>query len=58
MNLFPVFMPQIAIKLEKRGFKLIKIAPNKKKPQFNVYYFEDTVELHTALTEIIARRNK
>lgn len=57
MALYPIFMPQIAFKLEKRGFKLIKIAQNKKKPEYNVYYFEDTLELHQALVEITKRRH-
>lgn len=57
MALYPIFMAQIAFKLEKRGFKLIKIAPNKKKPEYNVYYFEDTLELHQALIEITQRRH-
>lgn len=58
MALYPIFMRQVALKLEKRGFKLLKIEPNKKKPQFNVYYFEDTIGLHNALVEIAARKNK
>lgn len=57
MALYPIFMAQIAFKLEKKGFKLIKIEPNKKKPKYNVYYFEDTLELHQALIEITARRH-
>ena len=46
----------VARQLEARGFRIIKIAPNKKKPQFNVYYFYDTLELHNALNEILDSR--
>lgn len=56
MNLYPIFMIGVARQLEARGFRIIKIAPNKKKPQFNVYYFYDTLELHNALNEILDSR--
>ena len=52
MNLYPIFMRRVAFRLEKMGFKVVKIQPNKKKPEYNVYYFEDTIELHRALIEI------
>lgn len=53
MILYPIFMNTIAFKLERMGFKVIRIAPNKKKPQFNVYFFEDTIALHEALHKIL-----
>lgn len=53
MKLYPIFMKRIAYRLEMMGFKVIKIAPNKKMPQYNVYYFEDTLELHNALLEAV-----
>lgn len=56
MNLYPIFMNTVAYKLERMGFKIIKIAPNKKKPQFNVYYFEDTLALHKALHQILDKK--
>lgn len=56
MSLYPVFMQPIAFQLEQRGFPIRSIQPNKAKPQFNVYYFEDTIEFHAALIEIIQRR--
>ena len=46
-------MDTLAFKLERMGFKVIKIAPNKKKPQFNVYFFEDTLELHEAVHTLL-----
>lgn len=54
--LYPIFMLNIATQLEAQGFEIIKIAPNKKRPQFNVYYFKDTLELHKALTSIMKDR--
>lgn len=58
MNLYPIFMRRIAFRLEMRGFKVIKVEPNKKRPQYNVYYFEDTKELHDALFEVARNKNK
>lgn len=53
MILYPIFTRRIAFRLEQRGFKVIKIQPNKKDNQYNVYYFEDTIELHQALSEAV-----
>lgn len=55
MTLYPIFRRKIAFRLERWGFPLIKIQPNKKHPELNVYYFEDTVALHRALHELITR---
>lgn len=53
MALYPIFMNTLAFKLERLGFKVIKITPNKKKPTYNVYWFEDTLELHNALHDLL-----
>lgn len=58
MNLYPIFMRRVAFRLEKRGFKVIKIEPNKKRPEYNVYYFEDTLELHNALAEVAKSKQR
>jgi len=58
MKLYPIFMRRVAFRLEMRGFKVIKIEENKRKPQHNVYYFEDTLELHNALFEVTRNKNK
>ena len=57
MNLYPIFMRRIAFRLEMHGLKVIKIEPNKKHPQYNVYYFEDTKELHDVLFEVTRNKN-
>ncbi len=54
--LYPIFSRKIAYELEKQGFKVIKIAPNKKKPQFMVYYFNETVELRAAAQALIQKQ--
>lgn len=53
MQLYTIFMQRVANQLESRGFKVIKIEPNKKHPNFLVWKFEDTVELRQALREIL-----
>ena len=55
MVFYTIFMQKIANKLESRGFKVIKIVPNKRDPRYVVYYFEDTPELREALQEILAK---
>lgn len=54
MPLYTIFMQKIANKLESRGFKVVKIAPNRKNSRYVVYYFEDSVEFRDALREILA----
>lgn len=53
MPLYTIFMQKIANELESRGFPVVKIAPNKKKPNYVVYLFEDTVEFRRTLNEIL-----
>ena len=52
-NLYPIFMDTVAYKLERAGLRVIKITKNKKKPQYNVYWFEDTIELHDIIHEVL-----
>lgn len=53
MALYTIFMQKIANELESKGFKVIKMAPNRKHPEYMVYYFEDSVELRAALRTIL-----
>ena len=52
-NIYKVFSMSIAIKLRKKGFKIMKTEPQYKKPEFDVYFFEDTAEFRKALNEIV-----
>lgn len=56
MTLFPIFSRRIAYELERLGFKLIHMAPNRHKPELIVYYFEDTVALHNAAQQLINKK--
>ncbi len=55
MKLYAIFSRRIVVELEKRGFKVIKIAPNRHKPDLNVYYFEETPALRQAAQELISK---
>lgn len=48
-KLYIIYMPRIAAALREMGFKIIKVSPNIKKPQYDVYWFEDTAELRQAI---------
>lgn len=48
-KLYIIYMPRIAAALREMGFALVKVSPNIKKPQYDVYWFEDTPELHAAI---------
>lgn len=56
MKLYPIFSRRIAYELEKMGFKLIKMAPNRHNSNLQVYYFEDTVALHNAAQSLIQKK--
>lgn len=48
-KLYIIYMPHLAAALREMGFKIIKVSPNIKKPQYDVYWFEDTPSLHAAI---------
>lgn len=52
MTLYPVFSRRIVRELEKRGFNVVKMAPNKKYANLIVYYFEETPELRKTVAEL------
>lgn len=49
-----IFKRSIALDLRNRGFKIVGTEPNKCKPQFDVYLFEDTDEFEKALAEVVS----
>lgn len=51
-NIKKIFSKRLARELRFKGFVIVGTEPNKYKPQFDVYLFEDTEELHRALSEI------
>lgn len=58
-KLYIVYMPRVAAALRELGFRLIKVTPNIKKPQYDVYWFENTPELRASIpiaAEMAAKR--
>ena len=52
VKVYRIYTKRVAYELRKRGFKFIRTEVNKNFPQYLVYLFEDTPELHEALLEI------
>ena len=52
-KLYIIYMPRVAAALRDLGFKLIKTTANIKKPQYDVYWFEDTKELRAAIPKAV-----
>lgn len=48
---------RIAWLLRKEGFKILGITPNRRRPNLNVYIFEATPELCTALDTHIQNKD-
>ena len=57
MKLYPIFSRRIARELEKMGFQVKRIAPNRQHPELLVYYFEETVALHNAAQTLFKKEN-
>ena len=55
MKLFPIFSRRIVRELEKQGFSVVKIAPNRNHPELSVYYFKETVALRNAAQQLISK---
>lgn len=53
--LYTVFSRRVANELEKQGFRIVKMEPNRKNKKYIVYYFEDTVEFRDALHPLIQK---
>lgn len=48
-KLYIIYMPRVAAALRELGFKIIKVTPNIRKPQYDVYWFEDTPEFRNSI---------
>lgn len=55
MKLYPIFSRRLMIELEKQGFQVIKIEPNKKFPNLNVYFFEETAAFRNAAQKLFQK---
>jgi len=50
----PIFKQKLAGYLMQRGFVLVAMAPNKQKPNLNVFYFRDTPEIEEAINSYLS----
>lgn len=48
-KLYIIYMPRVAAALRELGYKIIKITPNRMKPQYDVYWFEDSLEFRHSI---------
>ena len=55
MGLYLIFMPDVAAKLIRKGFSVVKTEPNKKNPKYTVYFFENSLNFQLALQEILEK---
>lgn len=51
MNEYLIFSQRVAGYLMQRGYRLVKIEPNRKRPDFHVFFFEDSAGLRSRLAE-------
>lgn len=56
--LYTIYMPWLARALQIRGFKIVRVRPNKSNPERAVYQFIDSVELQEAVYEIVKDRRE
>ena len=56
--LYTVYMPWLARALQIRGFKIVRLKPNKNNPEVAVYQFVDSVALQEAIYEIVKERRE
>lgn len=57
-KLYIIYMPRVAAALREFGFKIIKVTPNIKKPQYDVYWFEDTKQFRAAIPLAVNKAKK
>lgn len=55
MKKFTVFSLRIANQLTEKGFAVIGTGLNLAKPQYKVFFFEDTEELREAVASLTAK---
>lgn len=51
-----IYTRRIAYELRLRGFDIVKVVPDKVRPQFDNFLFEDSDEIRAAIEEINKNR--
>lgn len=49
---FTIYAKWLAYRLREQGFRLIRTGINEKKPQYDTYIFEDSLDLQIAITQL------
>lgn len=57
-KLYIIYMPRVAAALRDMGFKLIKTTANIRKPQYDVYWFEDTPDFRAAISIAVEKAKR
>ena len=55
-NLWIIYSKRMAWTLRTQGFEIVKTEPNYRKPQADVYFFENTPELQEAIQKYLANK--
>lgn len=55
---YKIYTRWLAFELRKRGFPILKTEINEYHPQFDVWIFEDTQELHQQIVRLTTARRK
>lgn len=57
-NKYRIYTRWLALELRKNGFQILKTEINEYHPQFDVWVFEDTAQLHHKIVELTAARKR
>lgn len=57
-KLYIIYMPRVAAALRELGFTLVKVTPNNRKPQYDVYWFEDSPSFRAAIPVAVEKAKK
>lgn len=57
-KLYIIYMPRVAAALRELGYKLEKTTPNRMKPQYDVYWFEDTPSFRNSIPVAVEMAKK
>ena len=55
-NVYKIYTRWLALELRRKGFKIIGTDINETHPQFDVWLFEDTPELHQMILLLTAKK--
>ena len=57
-QIYKVYTRWLAVELRKLGFKILSTEINEYHPQFDIWIFENTEQLHKAILQLTTARKK